>query len=132
LLPTVSSTKKTAASKQEENAFSVRRLIWLVLSRPEQLAPEQAQEVARASTLHPDVALAFKLAQTFAKMLRERAVSALPVWLTSAQASSIPSIAQLAQGIERDRVAVEAALSRPESNGQTEGDQKANVGTSQI
>jgi transposase len=121
LLPTVSSTKKTPASKQEENAFSVRRLIWLVLSRPEQLTPEQAQEVARASTLHPDVALAFKLAQTFAKMLRERAVEALPVWLASAQASSIPSIAQLAQGIERDRAAVEAALSRPESNGQTEG-----------
>lgn len=54
-------------------------------------------------------------------MLRERAVEALPVWLTSAQASSISSIAQLAQGFERDRAGEESALSRPESNGQTEG-----------
>ena len=81
------------------------------------LTPEQHQEVVRASTLHPDVALAFQLAQTFAKMLCERTVEALSGWLTAAQASSIPSIVQLAQGIERDRAAVEAALSRPESNG---------------
>jgi transposase len=121
LLPTISSKKKSPASKQEENAFSVRRLIWLVLSRPKQLTPEQALEVVHASTLHPDIALAFKLAQTFAKMLREKAVEDLPVWLTSAQTSSIPEFAQLAQGIERDRAAVEAALTRPESNGQTEG-----------
>ena len=99
----------------------MRRLIWLVLSRPEQLTPEQAQEVARVSTLHPDVTLAFKLAQTFAKMLRDKSVEALPLWLTSAQVSSLPEFSQLAQGIERDRAAVEAALSRPESNGQTEG-----------
>jgi transposase len=93
----------------------------LVLSRPEQLTREQAQEVARASTLHSDVTLAFQLARTFAKMLREKAREDLPAWLTSAQASSIPSIVQLAQGIQRDRAAIEAALSRPESNGQTEG-----------
>jgi transposase len=54
-------------------------------------------------------------------MLRERAVEALPSWLIAVQDSSIPSIAQLAQGMERDRAAVEASLSRPESNGQTEG-----------
>lgn len=121
LLPPGSSKKKQPASKQEENTFSVRRLIWLVLSRPEQLTLEQAQEVARVSTLHPDVTFAFKLAQTFAKMLRDKSVEALPLWLTSAQASSLPEFSQLAQGIERDRAAVEAALSRPESNGQTEG-----------
>ncbi|GHO90076.1 hypothetical protein KSF_001240 [Reticulibacter mediterranei] len=120
LLPTVVSPKKSSSSKQEEHAFSVRRLVWLVLSREDALTPEQTQEVARASTLRPDIAAAFQLTQTFAKMLRERASSALPAWLTSAQASSIPSIAQLAQGMQRDRAAIEAALSRPESNGQTE------------
>jgi transposase len=121
LQPTVSSAKKTPASKQEEHPFSVRRLTWLVLSRPELLTREQTQEMARASALHPDVALAFQLAQSFAKMLRERVIEALPGWLTAAQTSSLPSMVQLAQGIERDRAAVEATLSRPESNGQTEG-----------
>lgn len=54
-------------------------------------------------------------------MLREKRVEALPAWLESAQTSSIRELRQFAQGIERDRAAVEAALSRPESNGQTEG-----------
>ena len=48
-------------------------------------------------------------------------MEALPGWLESAQASPIWELRQFAQGIERDRAAVEAALSRPESNGQTEG-----------
>jgi transposase len=54
-------------------------------------------------------------------MLREKQVEALPSWLQSAQASPVRELRQFAQGIERDRTAVEAALSRPESNGQTEG-----------
>ncbi|HZR44216.1 MAG TPA: hypothetical protein VFB12_29155 [Ktedonobacteraceae bacterium] len=98
--------------KPEENGFSVRWLICLVLRRPEQLTLEQAQEVLRASTLHPDVALAFKLTQAEASMLRERTAQALPAWLTSARARFIPEFVQLAQGIERDLAAVEAALSR--------------------
>jgi transposase len=115
------SSKKSSTSKPEENAFPVRRLIWLVLSRPERLTPEQAQEVARVSALHPKVALAFNLAQTFAKMLRERTVEALPTWLASARSSAIPEFVQLAHGMQRDLAAIEAALCRRQSNGQTEG-----------
>src|ERR1700686_940678 len=37
LLPMKVSRKKASPSKAEENTFSVRRLIWLALSRPEQL-----------------------------------------------------------------------------------------------
>lgn len=121
LLPAVSSKRKPSAKKPAENVFSVRRLTWLVLRRPELLTPEQAQEVERVSTLHPDVALAFQLTRAFAKMLRERAAQALPGWLASARASSIPEFVQAVQGMERDVGAVAAALSRPESNGQTEG-----------
>jgi transposase len=59
--------------------------------------------------------------QAFVKMMREKRVEALPSWLESAQTSSVRELRQFAQGIERDRAAVEAPLSRPESNGQTEG-----------
>lgn len=121
LLPMKVSRKKASTSKAEENTFSVRRLIWLALSRPEQLTPEQTQEVTRASALHPTVALAFQLAQTFAKLLRERTVEALPDWLASARSSAIPEFVQLAHGMQRDLAAIEAVLCRPESNGQTEG-----------
>ena len=118
LLPPVFSRKATHAP---EKAFSVCRVIWLALSRPEKLTKKQTQEVTCASSLHPEVATALTLAQAFAKMLRERDVEAFPAWLAKVQASSIRELHQFAQGLERDRAAVEAAFSRPESNGQTEG-----------
>jgi transposase len=118
LLPPVFSGKATHTPEQ---AFSVRRVIWLALSRPEKLSKDQTQEISRACLLHPEVATALTEAQAFVKMLRERNVEALPIWLAEAQASSIRELRQFAQGIERDRAAVEAALSRSESNGQTEG-----------
>ena len=120
-------------------AFSVHRLIWLALSRPETLTKKQTRELAQAFALSTQVATALTLAQAFVKMLRDKQVEALPGWLESAQASPIWELRQFAQGIERDRAAVEAALSRPESNGQTEGkvefaemSQKANVWASQV
>jgi transposase len=121
LLPMKVSGRKSSISNAEENVFPVRRLIWLVLSRPERLTPEQTQEITCASVLHPRVALAFKLAQTFAQMLRERTVEALPAWLASARSSAIPEFVQLAHGMQRDLAAIEAAFCRLESNGQTEG-----------
>lgn len=102
-------------------AFSVHRLIWLALSRPETLTQKQKRELAQAFALSTQVATALTLAQAFVKMLRDQQVEALPGRLESAQASPIRELRQFAQGIERDRAAVEAALSRPESNGQTEG-----------
>ena len=104
-----------------EEAFSVRRIIWLTLSRPEELAAEQRQVLAQVCSLSASVATALRQAQTFVKLLRQKQVDALDGWLESAKASSIRELRQFAQGIERDHAAVEAALSRSESNGQTEG-----------
>ena len=101
--------------------FSVRRLIWLALSREDALTSKQTRELAQAFALSTQVATALTLAQAFVKLLRDKQVEALPGWLESAQASPIRELRQFSQGIERDRAAVEAALSRPESNGPTEG-----------
>jgi transposase len=96
-------------------------MIWLSLSRPENLTREQTQELAQVCPLSTQVATALQLSQAFVKMLREKQVEALPAWLESAQTSSVRELRQFAQGLQRDRAAVEAALSRSESNGQTEG-----------
>ena len=61
------------------------------------------------------------LTHYFVNILRKRDVDALSTWLVEAQTSSIREFQQFAQGIERDRAAEEAALSREESNGQVEG-----------
>ena len=99
-----------------EEGFSVRRVIWLALSRPEKLTREQTQELAQVFALSAQVSSALTLAQAFVKMLREKQVEALSSWLKSARTGSVRELRQFAQGIERDRAAVEAALSRPESN----------------
>lgn len=118
LLPPTFSRQTTRAPKQ---AFSVRRIVWLALARPEKRTQEQTQEVTRASLLHPEVTTALTLAQSFVKMMQERNVKELPAWLASAQSSSLQEFRQFAHGLERDRGAVEAALCRSERNGQTEG-----------
>lgn len=118
LLPPPFSRKEKPAP---EEGFSVRHIVWLALSRPEKRTEEQTQELAQVCALSEPVATALMLAQEFVTMLREKQVEVLPSWLERAQTSPVRQLRQFAQGIERDRAAVEAALSRPESNGQTEG-----------
>lgn len=118
MLPPAFSRKE---KPETEEAFSVRHILWLALSRPEKLTREQTQELAQVFALSAQVSSALTLAQAFVKMLREKQVEALSSWLESTRTSSVRELRQFAQGIERDRAAVEAALSRPESNGQTEG-----------
>lgn len=118
LLPPLFLRREKSAT---EDGLSVRRIIWLVLSRPEKLTTEQTQELAQIRVLSTHLATAFTLAQAFVKLLRDKQVEALPAWLESVQTSSVRELRQFAQGIERDRAAVEAGISRPESNGQTEG-----------
>jgi transposase len=106
---------------ETEAAWSVRRIVWLALARPEKQTREQTRELAQVCALSEQIATALTLAQTFVQMLREKHVEALPTWLESARSSPLRGVRRFAQGIERDRAAVEAALCRPESNGQTEG-----------
>jgi len=100
---------------------SYRRILWLTLSRPERLSAEQTQELAQVCALSAQISTGVTLAQAFVTMLREKRVEDLPAWLERAQASSLRELHQFAQGIERDRAAVEAAFSSQISQGQTKG-----------
>lgn len=77
--------------------FSVRRLIWLALSRPEKRTAEQNQEVAHACSLSAQVTATLTLAQGFVSMLREKRVKDLAAWLQSAQASPQQELRQFAK-----------------------------------
>lgn len=54
-------------------------------------------------------------------MLRTRTGENLDPWLAKAVASQIPEFQSFVLGIERDKAAVQAGLTRPESNGIVEG-----------
>ena len=55
------------------------------------------------------------------KTERTRDATSLIDWLARTDASRLPEVRSFAAGIRRDRGAVEAALTSPWSNGQTEG-----------
>ena len=54
-------------------------------------------------------------------MLRKRQVEQLRPWLETAQASDLKELKSLAEGMERDYAAVEAALRLPYNTGPVEG-----------
>lgn len=101
--------------------LSTRRIIRFALAQPQQLTKEQQQELEQVSSLHPEIATALTQAKAFVKIMRERDLEALALWLASASTHVVRELRAFAKGIERDRAAVEAAFCRIESNGQTEG-----------
>ena len=54
-------------------------------------------------------------------MLRNRQVEQLRPWLDAVQASELKELKSLAEGMERDYAAIEAALRLPYSTGPVEG-----------
>lgn len=69
----------------------------------------------------PAAAEVGRLAQGFRAVVRERDIAALDRWLREVKASRVRDLTGFAVGLERDRSAVEAALSLPWSNGPVEG-----------
>ena len=101
--------------------FTPRRLVALVLSRPEMRSVEQQNLISQSGLLHPEIAHATQIAQAFASMMRLRASSLLDSWMQHVQASSFIPLKSFVVGIQRDYDAVTAALTLEWSNGRVEG-----------
>ena len=92
------------------------------------VALEERQALARRAGLShrtqscfPQIALAQALTREFQAIIRQRDVDGLYSWLRGVRQSGIKELNSMANGIWRDRQAVEAALTHPESQGQVEG-----------
>lgn len=99
----------------------VRQVMFLFLRRTEDLDQEERGTILQLRQSHPELDLTYTLVQEFAKMLRTRTGENLDTWLAKAVASQIPEFQSFVLGIERDKAAVQAGLTRPESNGIVEG-----------
>ena len=99
----------------------VRQAMFLFLRRPEDLDKEERGTMLQLRQSHAELNLAYDLVQEFAAMLRTRTGANLDAWLTKAIASQIPEFQSFVLGVERDKAAVRAGLTRPESNGIVEG-----------
>jgi transposase len=109
---------------------SPRQLAWLLVQPPAMLASDDAATVARVEQDN-DTAIVAKLARRFTALVRtcnasqkahvHTASADLNTWLAEADASGVPVIETFAAGLRGDRSAIDAALTTPWSNGQTEG-----------
>lgn len=97
------------------------RAAWLFAKPPDNLAPEDKAALVRMIQASDKAALVYTLGQQFVAMIHDRQPEALVPWLTAVFESGIGALIRLAKGIQQDFQAVEAALSLPWSNGQTEG-----------
>jgi transposase len=96
-------------------------LRWLCLRPLDQLRPDEQAVLTQALAADADLARGYELLQQCRTVIRTRDVAALDAWLTETRASALAPFVSLANGIEQDRAAVEAALTTPWSNGPVEG-----------
>jgi len=94
---------------------------WWLLLPPERRTARQEAYLARLLAAAPPLQEAATLAREFGRLLRGRDVAALGPWLARAEASGLAEFASCATSLRQELAAVEAALTTPWSNGQTEG-----------
>lgn len=98
-----------------------RDAVFLLLRRPEELEAEDWETLALLRSLHAEVEQAYELVQQFTQMLRTRTGEHLDTWLENVRASQIRELQGFVAGVERDKKAVKAGLTLPQSNGVVEG-----------
>jgi transposase len=97
------------------------RLRWLCLRPPDTLTPEEDRALHEFLATDPRLTQGYDLLQQFRRVLHARNLVALDRWLSAARDSQLPAFVALANGIQADRAAVEAAFTLPWSTGPVEG-----------
>jgi transposase len=93
----------------------------LCLRLPEHLDAAERRALDTLLEQEPDIAAGRALAQRFHTLIAKRSLAEFATWLRDARASGLPSFVSLANGLEADRAAVEAALTTTWSTGPVEG-----------
>ena len=101
--------------------LSSRRLAWMMVGDPEEPSSDERHALERAVEACADAAAIRPLVQKFADMVRSRKAGKFEGWLEEALSRGVKGFETFAIGLRREQPAVEAALSLPYSNGQTEG-----------
>lgn len=101
--------------------YPPRQAVWLLTRRPHELTSEERADLAAMQMRCPPIATAYRLAQSFTTMVRERQADRLDEWLREARDSGLAELRSFANGIERDKEAVVAGLTVSWSSGQVEG-----------
>lgn len=113
--------RKTAPPPGPFDECQAKQAVWLYMRTPEELTTMEQEQLAFLKGVHPTLDTAYDLVQAFLALLHNRTGENLDTWLDQVRASHIPELILFGKGIERDKAPVQAALTRPESNGVVEG-----------
>lgn len=115
-------TRRRRADKMDGEALSrvpaARTIARLLTISRENLSKAETVTVAAIEAGAPLLVDAREIIAAFQGMVRRRALAELDAWLERARPSLVASFAN---GVTKDYAAVQAAISSPWSNGQTEG-----------
>jgi transposase len=98
-----------------------RTVCWLLLQEDAERSAREQAYVAELLRSDPLLAQVTQIVGAFFALLHERRVDDLEDWLQQATTSGIAELAAFAEGVRRDLAAVQAAMTLPWSQGQTEG-----------
>jgi transposase len=112
---------KRTSSLPARRRLSSRQASFLFVKRPETLPPIQQYYLEQICRASDEMKHAYELSQQFVSMVRQRQGEHLDAWLKRTREHGPGELVSFASGIRRDYAAVRAGLSRPESNGQVEG-----------
>jgi len=118
LAPAAPATRVRADARP---TWSPRQLVALFLRRPDDLERKHQQVLTTIRAASPMLDAVYAAVQAFAVMVRERRVEGLTDWVEAIRHSEQRELRGFAEGLLEDYAAVRAGLTRPESNGPTEG-----------
>ena len=102
--------------------FAPKKAVWLLARDPMTLDDEDQATLSTLCLVNETIQRLYELVQAFREILHQRAgEAALDQWLTQAKQSQIELLQGFIRGVERDKAAVIAGLTLPQSNGMVEG-----------
>jgi transposase len=119
--PALQPARRSRSTWTDARGPSAREVARLFVRRPERRTSEQEAYLQHLLPQNTHLATAYALTQDFATMLRTRHGQHLDAWIDRATRSGIDDLARFAHGLGSDEAAIQAGLTRVESNGQTEG-----------
>jgi transposase len=103
------------------HTYSPRRTTWHLLHDQADLTSNERTYIAQLLQACPTIARLQVLARTFRDLLHQHDLAAFAEWLEEVDTANIPELTGFANGLRADRAAVEAGITLPWSQGQTEG-----------
>ncbi|MFD1313320.1 ISL3 family transposase, partial [Streptomyces kaempferi] len=110
-------------AESDKPVTTPQRFARLLLTRPENLRDKNTALLRELAAACPEMTELARLTGEFAQLLTpaEGNDAKLTDWITTVRAVDLPHLHSFANGLELDRAAVDAGLTRPYHNGRTEG-----------